>query len=178
MQNGIWSNYGMSRTTNSTTTGFGRVFLWIFFGGIGLLILAYIYAELKKAYWDQQVKELCEKDGGVTVYQHVIVTPGEYERYGGGYGAITVPSDTSSIATQYPYVTKNREKVIRKVSPLVYRVTNTVYRKSDGSILGTLVTYYRSGGNFAFFQSPGFSCRDLGIRTDLENQIFIVQGEK
>jgi hypothetical protein len=168
----------MSTTTNSTRTGFGRVFLWIFFGGIGLLILAYIYAELKKAYWDQQVKELCEKDGGVTVYQHVHVTPDEYESYGGGYGAITVPPNNSSIGARYPYVSKSEEQVIHQKNPQVYRRIGTIYRRADEKILGTVVFYVRDGGDFAFFRTPGYSCRDLGIKHDVENQIFIVPGEK
>jgi Tfp pilus assembly protein PilV len=30
---------------------------------IGLVILAFAYTELNKAYWDYRVKELCEKEG-------------------------------------------------------------------------------------------------------------------
>jgi hypothetical protein len=168
----------MSVTETPTRIGLAGIFLWIIFGSIGLLILSYIYAESKKEYWDQQVKALCEKDGGVTVYQHVKVTPEEYEKYGGGYGAISVMDDSSTSEPQYPYVSKSEQEFFHKKDPQVYRRIGTIYRREDGEILGTLVSYARAGGNFAFFRAPGFSCRNLGMKYDVENQIFIVPGEK
>ena len=41
---------------------------------IGLVILAFAYTELNKAYWDYRVKELCEKEGRVTVFETVELT--------------------------------------------------------------------------------------------------------
>jgi hypothetical protein len=168
----------MSVTEKPTRIGLAGIFLWIIFGSIGLLILSYIYAESKKEYWDQQVKALCEKDGGVTVYQHVKVTPEEYEKYGGRHGAITVPPSTFSGQEEYPYFYTLEKQIIREKDPEVFRSLATVYRRSDGEIIGATVNYFRDGGNFAFFRAPGYSCRDLGIRIDVMDQIFIIPGEK
>jgi hypothetical protein len=108
----------------------------------------------------------------------VKVTPEEYEKYGGRHGAIHVSPDSLSTEVQYPYVSRSEKQFIRQKDPHVYRRIGTIYRRTDGEILGTLVTYSRSGGNFAFFSAPGYSCLDLGIKGDVENQIFIVPGEK
>jgi len=38
---------------------------------IGLVVMAFVFTLLNKAYWDYRVKQMCEKDGGVTVYEKV-----------------------------------------------------------------------------------------------------------
>lgn len=40
-------------------------------------LLYLVYCEANKAYWDSKVRELCEKDGGVTVFEKVELAQGE-----------------------------------------------------------------------------------------------------
>jgi hypothetical protein len=48
-----------------------------------LIGLAIAGTEFNKAYWDHKVRELCEKDGGVTVYEAIELSPEEFKRRGG-----------------------------------------------------------------------------------------------
>lgn len=146
---------------------------------IGLVILALAYTELNKAYWDYRVNELCEKDGGVTVFEKVKLSKEEYELNEGRNGAINVMSeDTSKTAHQYAW--KSITKVINSNQPHVWRAEYVTYRKSDNKELGTWVIYSRRGGDFPTVIShpSSFSCRGIeGFETDAAKKIFFVKGE-
>jgi rRNA maturation protein Nop10 len=164
-----------------TQQGFGlvKVLVSIPLLLIGLVILAFSYTELNKAYWDYRVKELCEKDGGVTVFEKVKLSKEEYELNEGRNGAINVMSeDTSKTAHQYAW--KSITKVINSNQPHVWRTEYVTYRKSDNKELGTWVIYSRRGGDFPTGVShpSKFSCRDIeGFETDVIKVIFLIEGE-
>ncbi|MCF7982638.1 MAG: hypothetical protein K9K86_11700, partial [Pseudomonadales bacterium] len=102
---------------------------------IGLVILFYIYTELNKAYWDSKVRALCEKDGGVTVYEVVNLTKDEYLQNEGKNGLIRVMSKrTSKKEHQYAFVSKTN--VINAKKPYVRRTEYVTYRKADNKQLG------------------------------------------
>ena len=148
---------------------------------IGLVVLFYIYTELNKAYWDRKVRALCEKDGGVTVYETVELTIDEYIKNDGINGVIRVPSESAAYAKNYEYLRSYNEEVIHKKNPIVVRRESVIYRKSDKKRLGKSVYYSRSGGDFPTIIShpSGFSCKDVsGINFDIEGAIFFVaEGE-
>ena len=144
---------------------------------IGLVILAFIFTLLNKAYWDYRVRQMCEKDGGVTVYEKVELTEEEYKKYDGFMGAIIVPPETYSDTNKYLYLSKVEKEIIRKSNPSVYHRQATVYRKSDGKKFGKVVNYHRGGGDFPTVIShpSGFDCKDMGIKLNVEQQIFSVK---
>ncbi|MBV1928027.1 MAG: hypothetical protein KUG81_00730 [Gammaproteobacteria bacterium] len=145
---------------------------------IGLVVLAFIFTLLNKAYWDYRVKQMCEADGGVTVYEKVELTQEEYKKYGGIKGTIPVPGENSSIASQYNFLAKRSHHVIRSFNPNITKYEGVIYRNDDKKELGKMVTYYRSGGDFPTIigHPSGFSCRDIpGFKLNIEQQIFSVK---
>ena len=146
---------------------------------VGLVVLSFFFFEARKSYWDSKVREMCEKDGGVIVYEKVMLTKEEYEKYGGIDGVIQVPGETSSIAHKYLYLANYEEKNINK-NPNVYKRVISIYRKSDKKVLGKMTIYHRSGGDFPTIIShpSGFGCKDLpNFELDVVRKIFGVEGE-
>jgi hypothetical protein len=128
-----------------------------------------------QVYWDNKVKELCYKDAGVTVFEHVKLNIDEYNRNNGENGYIVPPVEISSQAQYYDYLTRVITTVIHERSPRVIRSEYVVYRKLDNKNLGKMVTYTRSGGDIPTGISEGtsYSCKAIkNISRDLERQIF------
>ena len=128
--------------------GFIKVLASISLVLISLLILAFAYTELNKAYWDYRVKELCEKAGGVTVYETVELTQEEYMRNNGKNGFISVPSEKSNNNQKFDFFQKRNRTTLKKSDPAVWKTKTLIYRKSNESILGKIVTFTRRGGGF------------------------------
>lgn len=156
-----------------------KITKWIFISPAILVLLAVAFCEINKAYWDHQVKLMCEKDGGVTVYERVELTKEEYEKNDGENGAIRVPPETSSVTDKYDYASKNVMYELHKSNPNVWRMDGVVYRKFDRKQLGKMVTYSRVGGDFPMgFHSSSFSCGDIkGMKLDVEKQVLTFKGE-
>ncbi|MBK9667618.1 MAG: hypothetical protein IPO61_18090 [Gammaproteobacteria bacterium] len=53
--------------------GVGKAIKWILLLPLILAGLGIAYCEANKAYWDHRVRELCKKDGGVTVFERVLL---------------------------------------------------------------------------------------------------------
>jgi len=130
----------------------------------------------RQAYWDAKVKEMCEKDGGVTVYERVEITGDEYKQFGGAEGTIPVPDERLS-KRDIPYFSKLSVKEINTEYPRVTRRETEIVRRADGKVLGKVVIYARVGGDFptGITHATYFSCQDVpGIRLDVEKQIFAI----
>ncbi len=153
---------------------------FILLGLLIVLAIGYlIYCEANKAYWDNKVKKMCEKYGGATIYETVVLTREEYDRNDGEKGTIQVmPEGTSLDKHEYAY--KIIVAVKNKYNPRVRRSEYKIYRKYDGKVLGKWVTYSRVGGGFPLSQSHEsvFSCKDIpGFHSDIIRQIFFMSGE-
>ena len=58
-----------------------------------LLILVVGFYEGRKAYWDHKVTEMCEKDGGIKIYERVQLDEAEYNLYINKFGQLSIPID-------------------------------------------------------------------------------------
>lgn len=126
---------------------FAKIVSAIVLTPIVLLVVGIGGCEARKAYYDWQVRRMCEKDGGVTVYERVTVTREEYERLGGSHGQIPFPEERAAPAG-YPYVTNTTLTVLKEGYPEVRRSEALVKRRADGKVLARFVTYSRVGGDF------------------------------
>jgi hypothetical protein len=106
------------------------------------------------AYWDQQVEELCKRDGGVTVYERVQISRSDFQSLWGQ----RLPTETTR--TDSPYYWQWNESEIRKSDPRVVRAETWVKRRSDDKLLGKSVQFLRSGGDFrtGFTEATSFVC--------------------
>ena len=110
-----------------------------------LVVIAFLFCEANKAYWDSQVREMCEKDGGVTVYETVTLTREQYLKNDGYKGMITIAPESNS-KPHHEFYKKQTNTIIKKSNPKVIRSEYITYRKTDNKKLGTWVTYGRGGG--------------------------------
>jgi hypothetical protein len=155
---------------------------FLFFTPVALIsvaVLYFFYCEANKAYWDYRVKEMCLKDGGVTVFEKVELTKEEYERNDGRDGFI-VPKSERRSKNKHDFYKEQDTEILHKSNPVVKKLTFYTYRKSDGKLLGKMVIYGRTDGDFPTGISAGssFSCADMKtIPLDTEKQIFTVKGE-
>jgi len=147
--------------TGITSRGFGVIgwMLVIPVAIVVLLLLAVGFYEGRKAYWDYRVREMCEKDGGVTVYEKISVSPDEYRRLSKVDGSAAIVSEANSKPTE-PAFAVDKETVLKEWAPRVTRWESSVKRRSDGKVTGKMVTYYRVGGDFplSFGHPTSFSC--------------------
>ena len=68
------------------------IIAWIVLAPFALIIIGVLFCEANKAYWDYRVTKMCEEDGGVEIFEHIEVTPEEFEKLGGNeYGEIDIP---------------------------------------------------------------------------------------
>ena len=105
------------------------------------------YVPGRQTYWDAKVKEMCEKDGGLKVFEIAEVSREEYERFrvAPGQGYAIRPEQYSGAA---PIVRRTVQTTIRERNPEVWRSEQSAVRRSDGKVLATYVNYARVGGDF------------------------------
>ncbi len=144
---------------------------------ITLLVLAVIFYEMRKAYWDAQVREMCAKDGGVKIFEQLRISSADITFLGKLDGEISVPSKESA-SLNAPAYSEFKIKDIREGSPRVWRSESTIRRRKDHAIVAQWVTYTRAGGD-----SPGpahdssFTCPDLKTIKNNLQKLFIVDGD-
>ena len=153
----------------------GRVLLWVALTPIAALVVGIGGCEARKAYFDRQVRKMCEKDGGVTVFERVVLDQAEYKRLGGSYGQIPVPEERSASAMD-PYVSNTTRKVLKEDSIRITRTDSLLKRRADGKVLARYVSYARVGGDFPSWAHPSSSMCDLP-NDNVSQQVFTVQGE-
>ena len=118
----------------------GVVFLAVTLGGCAG------YLPGRQSYWDSHIKELCEKDGGVTVHEVVELSPEEFRKLGGIDGGLPVP-DLKADRPGYPYYRERVDVTLRGSNPEVVRSEEVIKRRSDGKPLASVVRYWRRGGD-------------------------------
>lgn len=114
---------------------------------IAALIITVGFYEARKTYWDNKVRDMCKKDGGVKVYDTISITNSQYEKLEKIQGSLSIPPQ--SLAKQENLVFSiMSESVIRDSNPKVRRNEQIVIRQSDGKIIGKIISYDRVGGDF------------------------------
>jgi hypothetical protein len=102
------------------------------------------------------MEELCKKDGGVTVFETVVVPSGAFDASG---RLVTLRKESRHgqfiDLVQQSYEIKREETAIKAGDPFkglvsegrLLRYQTTVRRLSDNKVLGTEITYGRTGGS-------------------------------
>ena len=139
-----------------------KAFRLIFLAPFALVVLGVIYCELNKAYWDHRIKEMCEKNGGVTVFEKVEISKADYPslKFTSNGHAIFPPESHANQNTPFYYTFKT--EYLKKGSPDVMRFEQSIIRSKDKKALSTHISYARSGGDFPDFISypSSYSCGD------------------
>jgi len=144
---------------------------------ISLLILVLIFFEARKVYWDHEVKNMCEKDGGATVFEQVHLSQEKYKQLGGVNETIPVPPERYK--KDSPYFARTITSEIREWDPEVKKLTTEIVRRKDKKVLGIEIIYMRIGGGISLgiAHPSSFSCRDVaGVKLGIEKRIFVIDG--
>jgi len=116
------------------------------------------YAPGRQSYWDEKVKEMCEKDGGTRIFEVVDLPKQQYDVLRDKFGELNIPPDGPN-TREAPYYRKDEFIYFRDGNPSVWRYELVVIRRSDQKILGRRVVYSRVGGDFPGpAHTSSFSC--------------------
>lgn len=129
------------------------------------LVLHIAHYKLKKSRWDTIVTDLCLKEGGVKIFEYVVLSQEEYDR-NDGYGNFIKIKDKSSSKLSHDYFYESKTTFIQKGSPdsaggepEVRKSIYTTFRRNDMKIMQTLIYFGRRGGDAPSFAHPSsFSC--------------------
>lgn len=129
---------------------------------------------------DRQMEALCKKDGGVKVYETVTLPASEFSNIGQPLArfAQQAQSIEDHLGPEYRYTWQEDMLVGAMAKPekgdgQLIRLHISIFRRSDGHLLGESISYSRSGGDgFTFgFQPSGNHCPQP--RVDVINSVFI-----
>ncbi|MCU7837982.1 MAG: hypothetical protein KZQ94_01235 [Candidatus Thiodiazotropha sp. (ex Troendleina suluensis)] len=124
----------------------------------------------KKIYYDTQVMEMCEKDGGVTVYETVELPVEMFNRWDQPNFYHPTKGE-NALGPEYAF--KQNIHYYRH-KPTVMRFNSEVVRHSDDKLLGRSIVYKRSGGDLSGFWHPSsYICPERAGEVDLFMKIFI-----
>jgi hypothetical protein len=103
---------------------------------------------------DRQMEELCERDGGVKVYETVTLPAGDFDRFGTPLGRYLKPDTAPDerLGPDYRYVQKAEILVDKNASGergkgRLDRWYFAIYRRADDKLLGEKILYQRGGGD-------------------------------
>ena len=100
------------------------------------------YGGGRKIYYDTQVRELCAKDGGVKVYEQVVLPAERFDKYG---EVAVAPSADAKRADEFIY--KWTVTVIRSGNPEIKRNHFALVRQADAKLLAEGMGYVRTAGD-------------------------------
>src|SRR5690349_14521099 len=91
------------------------------------------YAPTAKSYWDERVKELCAKDGGVTVYQKVHISQADIDRH---VLPMTAEGRLGFARKELahpdaPIYSLDKVTTLKEGNPTVRRIESVIVRRSD-----------------------------------------------
>jgi hypothetical protein len=161
--------------------GFGTIgwLLIIPIAIVVVLILAFAFFEGRKAYWDNVIRAMCEKEGGIKVYERVLIS----SRYLDKDRNIKIPSAYAESSRKpfeweakpgdlYYYVSERQPIIDGYLA--VGRTNLKIIRALDKKVLGETVVFRRSGGDFPTFAHPSsFVCPKDQSLPQLQEAVFV-----
>ena len=152
----------------------GKVFATLFLAPVVIVVAGIGGCEARKAYYDWQVRELCDRDGGVTIYERVRLSSDQAASLSVDGRILSIPLQRDKRPDQSFY-REEVSKQIRAANPEIVRSESRLIRASDQKVLGRRVVYWRRGGDFPSpAHESSFSCPK---RSFIENEVFLIDGE-
>ncbi len=141
---------------------------------IALIIVVIICFEANKIYWDYQVQNMCDKDGGEFIYENRSLNIEEYENLKKNQGSIAPNINRANTST--PYVSELVLVKVREGFIKIHRYEMTIKSQLDNKILGKRISYARIGGDFptGIAERTTYICPEFADA--IEKNIFIIEG--
>jgi hypothetical protein len=154
-----------------------RLATWLLLAPVATLIAGITGCEAAKAYYDWRVRGMCDKDGGLIVYQQLPVTAEVLAELTSTHGHIRLPYESQE-PLQTPAYFEITSVPLREGYVTLMRHEILVVRRSDSKILARVVSYGRSGGDFPFTGDAASSFSCPAIDGDFLRRVIVVQGER
>ncbi|WP_145841187.1 hypothetical protein [Denitratisoma sp. DHT3] len=136
-----------------------------------LLALVACSSTPSKSELDAEVRRLCAIDGGIKVYETVMLSADKFD----SHGNVRAPS-RDRMQSDDEYFREWSVTYIRKGNPELSRDHFKIFRRSDGKLLGEAIYYGRGGGDLPGpWHESSFRCPDISKKKGLESFIFIHQ---
>lgn len=100
----------------------------------------------KKMYWDTKVREMCAKDGGISVYESVELPAVMFNKWG-QINFYRPNQGENALGSEYLVKVETQFLRTENEDPVIMRFQSQVFRKSDGKLLVDSVSYARRGGD-------------------------------
>lgn len=143
---------------------------------IGLAVLGFISTLIYQAYWDSRVEEMCEKDGGRTIYERIVLSDEEYGGMLDDVGRFRIPTlERLKTGDGYFYSFDSKTLERRFLNLVIKEASTRVIRVEDRKIIAEQVRFMRIGGDFPFSasQTSSFVCPKSEEKT-LIQEVFII----
>ena len=145
---------------------------------VGLVVIAFLFFEANKAYWDHRVAKMCEKDGGVTVFEKVEILKTDYPNIKVTSNNLLILPSEKNVKQGDPFFYKYNVLSIRQGFINITRHEQLVIRNKDRKILSRHISYGRSGGDFPTgFHPSNFLCGSNEANRKLLKTVITVKGE-
>jgi hypothetical protein len=118
---------------------------------LALSAVVLTFSGCEQAHVDAQMEKLCGQDGGMKIYEKVVLPKEQFTKYGdvkffettvvgGGYRIVTKSESINVIKPIFDVFTWNRANLTK--------TTYTVIREADNKVIGIYIVYLRTGGVF------------------------------
>ena len=141
-------------------------------GAIACCLLFLVGCE--KSRLDEEVRQLCAKDGGIKIYETVKLPSERFDQHGN----IKIPSKKDANPSD-EYYYESETIFLRSGNPDLRRSHDKIIRRHDQKVLGEFVYYARRGGNISGpWHESYFGCSGISKQQNFESSIFTKDGEK
>ncbi len=140
-----------------------------------LLLIGLFLTGCEKTELDRQMQALCQKDGGVQVYEKVLLPESMFDESGYPFPGWRDRPKSEKLGKDYDYA--REEMILKDGEPFKGqgRLTKSnikIYRKSDRKLLGESISYGRAGGDGIVLGHPTTnSCPATG--GPIEKSVFV-----
>ena len=133
-----------------------------------IVVLSTAACEREKDRLDAEARRLCAHDGGVKVYEKVILPAKNFDKF----GAASIPSKEKA-KPEDDYYYERHVQYLQRGNPELLRSQHLLIRRKDGKVLGESVRYTRRGGDMPGpWHESSFSCPEIGAQHPLERLVF------
>lgn len=141
---------------------------------IPLLIVVINVSGCEKVRLDEEVRRLCAIDGGVKVYETVILPAERFDKY----GVVHIP--LKEMATpKDDYFYEQKVTYLARGNPELWRTHFRIVRRTDGMVLGESISYTRRGGDIPGpWQASSLVCPNPVNRKSVEQLVFKNEAQK
>lgn len=133
------------------------------------LILALTLSGCEQAVVDAEMEKLCKQDGGMKIYEKVVLPKDQFTQY----GDVKFFETWNTSGGGYRFIAVHER--LRPNKPTLTRYTYSVVREFDAKALGIYVVYSRIGGDIMWRPGPDSSksCPANANSTNFLRMIFV-----